>query len=299
MPAYNCDKFVAKAIESMLNQTYANFELLIADDCSTDGTKRVIDSFTDQRIKRFHNGTNQGYLKASNLLFAKCQGEFITFQDADDYSDKGRLEKLVNFFQLNAKVSCVGSNISKIDTDNNVFLTSDFPLEHTDIESQFQKSKVVMTGSSLMIRREVLTKIGGYNLYFDRLGSEDVYWYSLIVDDFNVANVSDALYFYRANPNSVASTFKDPRTNVMHNLIVLMHTNKRSGKKDFLKEGQINRANDYCKGLLLIERAKTNKMGALMSFIGLIITKPIIAGFFFRDFFFTLVRSQINRTDSY
>lgn len=291
MPAYNCEKFVEKAIKSILDQSYSNFELLIADDCSTDSTKKIIDSFTDQRIKRFHNGTNQGYLKASNLLFGKCQGEFITFQDADDYSDVRRLEKLVNFFQLNSKISCVGSNISKIDTDNNVFLTSNFPLEHSEIESQFQKSKVVMTGSSLMIRKEVLKKIGDYNLYFDRLGSEDVYWYSLILDDFKVANVNDVLYFYRANPNSVASTFKDPRTKVLHNLIVAMYVNRRSGKEDFLKSGHLNKANDHCKGLLLIEEAKTNKIKAVLSFIGLIVTKPILVGSFFKDFFFTLVKT--------
>lgn len=290
MPAYNCDKFVRKAIESILNQSYSNFELLIADDRSTDNTKQIIDSFTDQRIKRFHNNTNQGYLKASNLLFSKCEGDFITFQDADDHSDVNRLEKLVNFFKVNSNISCVGSNIKKVDIKENVFLTSDFPLEHADIESQFQKSKVVMTGSSLMIRKEVLRKVGDYNLYFDRLGSEDVYWYSLILDTFKVANISDALYFYRANPNSVASTFKDPRTKVLHNLIVAMYTNRRSGKEDFLKSGQLNKANDHCKGLLLIEKAKTNKTGAAMSFFGLLITKPIVAVGVFKDFFFTLLK---------
>ena len=291
MPAYNCDKFVAKAIESILSQTYSNFELLIADDYSTDHTKKLIDSYTDQRIKRFHNDVNQGYLKASNLLFSKCKGEFITFQDADDHSDVNRLEKLVNFLQSNSSISCVGSNISKVDVEDNVYLTSDFPLEHDKIELQFQKNKVVMTGSSLMIRKEVLSNVGDYNLYFDRLGSEDVYWYSLILDDFKVANISDSLYFYRANPNSVASTFKDPRTKVLHNLIVLLHTNRRSGKEDFLKSGELNKADDHCIALLLIEKAKTSKISAVLSFIGLIVTKPVLAGSFFKDFFFTVVKT--------
>ncbi|MBL7917984.1 MAG: glycosyltransferase family 2 protein, partial [Bacteroidia bacterium] len=63
MPAYNCEKFVKQAIESVLDQSYSNFELLIADDCSTDQTKKVIDSYSDQRIKKFHNQVNLGYLK--------------------------------------------------------------------------------------------------------------------------------------------------------------------------------------------------------------------------------------------
>ncbi|MBK7819378.1 MAG: glycosyltransferase [Sphingobacteriaceae bacterium] len=104
--------------------------------------------------------STKGYLRASNLLFAKCRGEFITFQDADDHSDVNRLEKLVNFLQSNSSISCVGSNINKVDIEDKVYLTSDFPLEHSQIENlQFQKSKVVMTGSSLMIRKEVLAKL--------------------------------------------------------------------------------------------------------------------------------------------
>ncbi|MBK7819377.1 MAG: glycosyltransferase [Sphingobacteriaceae bacterium] len=68
MPAYNCDKFVAKAIESILSQTYSNFELLIADDRSTDDTKKIIDSYTDQRIKRFHNDVNQRLFKGIKFI---------------------------------------------------------------------------------------------------------------------------------------------------------------------------------------------------------------------------------------
>ena len=290
MPAYNCEKFVAKAIESVLCQTYSNFELLIADDCSSDSTLQIIESFSDQRIKKFHNKINQGYLKASNLLFEKCSGEFVTFQDADDYSDVSRLEKLVNFLQKNQSISCVGSNINKVDVKNEVYLSSYFPLNHTEIELGFKKNKVVMTGSSLMIRKEVLEKVGGYNLYFDRLGSEDVYWYSLILDNFKVANMKELLYFYRANPSSVASTFKDPRTKVLHNLVVWMYTNRRSGKEDLLRADRSHKANDYCKGLLLIEKAKTNKLSALTGFITLVIRKPAVAVMFFKDFWFAFFK---------
>src|ERR1700752_3454291 len=119
MPAYNCEKYVKKAIDSILNQTYSNFELLIADDCSKDSTKNIIDSYTDNRIKRFHNETNMGYLQASNKLFKECEGDFITFQDADDYSAPNRLELLISFLEKNSSYSCVGSNVIKVDDSDN------------------------------------------------------------------------------------------------------------------------------------------------------------------------------------
>ena len=90
MPAYNCEKYIHQAIDSVLNQTHINFELLIADDCSTDTTKQIIDSYKDPRIKTFHNNINLGYLKASNKLFSLCKGSYITFQDADDTSELNR-----------------------------------------------------------------------------------------------------------------------------------------------------------------------------------------------------------------
>ncbi len=120
MPAYNCEKFVKHAIDSMLNQSYSNFELLIADDCSKDSTKSIIDSYTDERIKRFHNDVNLGYLKASNKLFKQCTGQLITFQDADDYADLTRLEKLVGFLDKNEKVSVIGSNVIKVDENGKI-----------------------------------------------------------------------------------------------------------------------------------------------------------------------------------
>ena len=100
MPAYNCELYVEMAIKSILEQTYKDFELLIADDASKDNTKKIIDDLakTDSRIKTFHNESNLGYLQASNKLFEKCSGEYITFQDADDFSDVTRFEKLVKEF---------------------------------------------------------------------------------------------------------------------------------------------------------------------------------------------------------
>ena len=290
MPAYNCEKYINKAIDSILNQTYKNFELLIADDYSTDKTKAIIDSYRDDRIKRFHNDNNLGYLKTTNKLFELCSGDFITFQDADDFSDKNRIERLINYLIEHPEIDCLGSNIAKVDINGNEFFKSNFPLNQADILTEFQKNRVVMTGSSLMIRKKVLNKIGAYNEYFDRLGSEDVYWYSLIIENLSAANLPDILYCYRANPNSVGGTFKDPRSKVLHNLTVRLFKERIKGQDDPIKNGNFKLADDHCKFLLLIEDAKKNKLASFFKSINMFIFNWNLFRLYSKDFYYALFK---------
>jgi glycosyltransferase involved in cell wall biosynthesis len=203
MPAYNAGDYVRQAIDSVLNQTYGNIELLIADDCSTDHTRTIIDSYPDKRIKRFHNGENQGYLKTTNLLFDHAKGELITFQDADDWSDVSRIEILYNEFAQDAALGCIGSFVNKVDIENKITDHIRFKCSYEEIASDLPEH-FNCVGSALMIRKEVLPKIGGYHLYFDRVGSEDLYWYGKIVKHFKTINIPQNLYFYRSTPGSVS-----------------------------------------------------------------------------------------------
>jgi glycosyltransferase involved in cell wall biosynthesis len=291
MPAYNCEKFVSKAIESILQQSYPNFELLITDDASTDNTRSVIDSYNDKRIKRFHNSENQGYLKASNLLFSKCSGEFITFQDADDYCSSDRLEKLIGYLNAHTNVSVVGSNICKVDTNDNKFWNSNFPLAFKDILKNFGSYKVVFTGSALMIKKEIIKSVGVYNDYFNRLGSEDVYWYSLIIQKHEVSNIPDVLYFYRANPNSVGTTFKDPKSRVLHNLTVKLFQLRSKGLVDPILIGDYKLADKHCEFLILIEDAKKRKLSSIIKSIKLFIFNFNLIRFYSKDLIYSLVKA--------
>jgi glycosyltransferase involved in cell wall biosynthesis len=290
MPAYNCEAFVARAIDSILNQTYQNFELLIADDASKDNTKKIIDAYQDSRIKLFHNEKNLGYTQASNKLFLKCQGNYITFQDADDYSANNRLELLVNYLELNKEVGCIGSNIAKVDEKEKQFYSSQFPLDDASIRELFRNTKIVMTGSSLMVRKEVTITLGLYNLYFDRIGAEDVYWFSRILSQHRVGNIPDVLYYYRANPNSVTSFFKNPKTTVLHNLIVFLYRRRERGNEDYLQSNNINKVDATCQFFLSLDETAKNKFRALLKYLGLFIQWPSLGGLFFKDFMYKLIK---------
>lgn len=202
MPAYNCERFVKEAISCVLNQTYSNWELLIADDASTDGTKKIINQYNDPRIRFYHNDKNLGYLRTWNKLIAMAKGAFITFLDADDTCSLDRIEKTLTAFEKNLEIDVIGSNFNRVNERGQILFTSNFFLTHAEIVSKMPKDFNIV-GSGLMIKKKVYETIGGYNLFFDRIGAEDYYWIYLISEQFKIMNLSEALYNYRFNSNSV------------------------------------------------------------------------------------------------
>ena len=97
MPCYNASAFLKETLDSVLAQTYQNFELLITDDCSTDDSVAVIRSFGDPRIKLFHNEKNSGAAETRNRSIRHASGKWIAFLDSDDLWEKDKLEKHLNF----------------------------------------------------------------------------------------------------------------------------------------------------------------------------------------------------------
>lgn len=245
MPAYNCGKFVQHAIQSILNQTYTHWELLIADDCSTDDTKKVAESFSDPRIKFYHNTTNQGYLKTWNKLAALAKGEYITFQDADDYCSPNRIELLYNYMVQHTDCGACGSNYVWVSEEDVELKRSDFSLNHTAIV-EAMPARYHFIGSALMIRKTVLDTIGYYNLFFDRLGGEDHYWLFLIAEKYTVANVPEHLYFYRYNTQSVSGNLaNNPRKIFTGELIESLIAQRKQTGTDDLANGDIAALNAW------------------------------------------------------
>lgn len=117
MPSWNTARWIAESIQSVLNQTYQNWELLIVDDCSTDATDEVVASFKDPRIKYFKNEFNSGAALTRNRAIREAQGEWIAFLDSDDLWNPDKLEKMVTFMIENG-YSFAYHNYEKIDEDS-------------------------------------------------------------------------------------------------------------------------------------------------------------------------------------
>lgn len=117
MPSWNTGKFISESIQSVLNQTYTNWELLIVDDCSTDNTDEVVGAFNDCRIKYFHNEVNSGAALTRNKAMREAQGEWIAFLDSDDLWAPEKLQKQIEFMIKNKYVFSYHEFV-KIDEDS-------------------------------------------------------------------------------------------------------------------------------------------------------------------------------------
>ena len=110
MNCHNGQKFLSDAIQSIINQTYKNWELIFWDNFSTDESKKILSQFKDKRIKYFKSKKFTSLYKARNLAIQNVKGEFISFLDTDDMWQKDKLEKHMNFFSKNKDYKIVYSN---------------------------------------------------------------------------------------------------------------------------------------------------------------------------------------------
>ena len=189
MSVYNDEKNIANAVESILSQTYENFEFLILDDFSTDGTLSILDSYhkQDSRIYLHKNKKNLGLTKSLNILIKKCKGQIIARQDSDDVSYKERFHLQRHYLLDNDLDAC--TTLAKVKNSNKVIPNI----------SQYLNPKLVIKfknpfiHGSLMIHTEVLKKIGMYdeNFYY---AQDFKLIKDLIANSYNIKIMKKVLY---------------------------------------------------------------------------------------------------------
>src|SRR3990167_293352 len=136
MPVYNAGGFLCSSIESILNQTYKNLELIVINDASTDGTSKILNSYKkiDRRIKVFTNKVQLGVSKSASLGISKAGGEFVARMDADDIAYPTRIEKQITFLEDNSKVVAVGGQCELINANGDSIGEKRFPIGNRRIK---------------------------------------------------------------------------------------------------------------------------------------------------------------------
>lgn len=196
--ARNCERYVAEALDSILSQTFEDWEILIADDGSTDRTKEIIDRYDDPRIRRFHNESHLGLVGTWNKLLKQAEGEYITWQDADDASMPTRLERLVEALDTNPEIALCGSGAVRFYRFSGERRVFRYPLTHEAIWCAIDKrNRFPILGSASIMRRDILKHIEGFRVFFEGIGGEDQDFILRIAEKYCVANIPDALYVYR------------------------------------------------------------------------------------------------------
>jgi hypothetical protein len=165
MTTYNSEKYLSRAINSILNQTFSDFELLIVDDDSADQTGEIIASFVDPRIRLIINRERRGVAYAREIALEQSQGEYIAILDSDDIALSDRLQVQTDYLNYHYDVNLVGSAFEIID-ENDVLLSTYIPATSPLAIKWELLFKDVIGHSTVMFRRAVALKLGGYDPHF-------------------------------------------------------------------------------------------------------------------------------------
>lgn len=203
MSAHNAEKYLSEAIESILNQTFSDFEFIIIDDASTDGTKKIIEEYTikDARIKLISNPTNLGLTKSLNIGLEQAQGEYIARLDADDLSEPERLQKQYDFMEAHSEYALIGSWV-KIIGENGENLTERKPPADTSlIKFHFIFGKPCIWHSAIFFRKDKIAGIGNYNEEYRY--SQDLNLYVRLLERELISNAPEFLVRHRLHSSSI------------------------------------------------------------------------------------------------
>ncbi len=242
MSAYNCEKTIEESITSILHQSFQDFEFLIADDCSTDRTKALIETFADDRIILCHNTKNCHYLQTWNRLAALAKAPYITFQDADDISYPERLKTLHDKIVVNDDFAIVGANYYRPYDRWLQGTQSNYRLSYEEIKDDIDRNQIVnFYGTRSLFNKSIFIKVGGFRPFFDRMGWEDYDLFLRIAEQYKVCNVSDVLYEYRYYSTSSS---KIKKSNISYKKVFIdeigfyLHDQRKRGNgTDGLMEG--------------------------------------------------------------
>ncbi len=200
LPTYNHLRFLPQAVGSVLSQSFTDFELIIVNDGSTDGTGAYLDTLKDPRVRVIHQA-NKHLPEALNAGFRAAHGDLLTWVSADNYCAPMFLERLVSALDANPNVGLVYSAFANIDEHDQITSQVHCPdMNYRRLLLQFQDTGM----ASFMYRRTCQEKVGFYDPALE--GAEDWDMWLRIAEFFDTVYVPDILYYYRRHPDSLTKT---------------------------------------------------------------------------------------------
>lgn len=204
LPVYNAENYLAMAINSILNQTFIDFELIIINDGSTDGSKQIIQKIKDGRIKYIENKVNLRLIKTLNLGIDLARGEYIARMDADDIAQPNRFEEQLFAFQSNPSLDIVSSSILLMQDGKNDRSSAMYLPGHTNAIRFICLFETPFAHPNIMVKAEYLRR-------YRYLDDKSVYhiedydlWARMLFEDASVINLNHKLLRYRLNPNGIS-----------------------------------------------------------------------------------------------
>jgi glycosyltransferase involved in cell wall biosynthesis len=200
MSVYNGEEYLRASIDSVLSQSFDNFEFIIVDDGSTDRSGEILRSYTDSRILLLEQ-CNQGVATALNHALRFAHGEYVARQDADDISLPERFAREVEFLDAHPQVAVVGTAASLIDRTSRRFSTFMPFVRHERLVKELKRGVCPLMHGAVMLRRAALSQCGVYNPVFSHM--QDVELWLRLSQSHRLANMREVLYQFRKHDSSI------------------------------------------------------------------------------------------------
>jgi len=201
MSVYNGEKYLRESIESILGQTYKNFEFIIINDGSIDSSREIVLSYDDPRISLIDNEENMGLTQSLNRAIELSRCEYIARQDADDISAHSRLEKQLNYLENHPEVAVIGCCGDIFNVNGVLRIGRPHRYSREGIKRHLASKNLFMHGSAMM-RKSCLAKVGFYREFFRH--SQDYDLWLRLSEHFDLAILPEFLYQYRISPDAIS-----------------------------------------------------------------------------------------------
>ena len=246
MPVYNADCYVAKAVESILTQTFSDFELLVIDDGSTDDSLSVLEDVSkkDSRVK-LTSRANTGYVIALNEMLERASGEFVARMDADDIAMPTRFALQVERLVEEPSVVVVGTHTMLVDPENRDLCVLDVPCDHDQIdEKHLQGIGGIIAHPSSMFRVSALRAVGGYKPEF--WPAEDVDLFLRLAEIGRLCNIPETGIRYRLHRESTGHRHRKTQALASKRAAVVAHIRRGLACPVELEVDGIDTEVDHC-----------------------------------------------------
>lgn len=203
MAVYNCATTVREAIDSIINQTYTNWEFIICDDCSTDNTLDIVREYKAKypdKFKVIQNEQNSKLSYSLNHCLKYANGEFIARMDGDDISRPDRFEKQVKYLREHPDVDLVSTLVQRFEGNKlaDIIKKPEFPDRYT------QRNEVAFNHATIMTYKSVYDKCGGYTVSKRTVRAQDYdLWFRFFYHNFKGVNMQEPLYLMREDMNAI------------------------------------------------------------------------------------------------
>ncbi len=208
MPVYNGEKYLREAVESILNQTYTNFEFLVINDGSTDTTFGIVSSYKDQRIRIINNETNIKLIASLNKGLDLAKGDYIIRMDADDVSLSNRIERQVEFMQAHPNIGVCGSFYQTIDKEEKVIK---YPIDHNELAVSLLFYNPICH-PTVIIRNSVILK-NGLRFKEEYIHAEEYKFWADCMNYSELANIPEVLLNYREHASQISNIYSSLQIN--------------------------------------------------------------------------------------